>query len=337
MRPHARTQTNGRNRWRFASLAATPILALSGIIAAPTAAHAEPSPTACREVRIPVRAHAQVAGTLCTPRAATTIEVLVPGGTYNRWYWTGTGYTSAANQAGFATLAVDRPGTGKSTQVPAGTNTAGRQADAIHNVLSWVHDQSQWKHVVLGGHSLGSVVVINESSRYHDADAVLVTGYTHVPNIPSVVRLFAGLVHQANKMPGFEDRPALQLTQASQADRVAAFSGPDDPAEMKAADYAHRDTTTPVEMVTGGAQILLNFSKLIKTPVLNVVGDHDVNFYCGLVPCTKPARLTATEGHLYGGPYKAMIAADAGHSLNLAPSHERTYDEMNQWVATALP
>ncbi|HEY3471347.1 MAG TPA: alpha/beta hydrolase, partial [Amycolatopsis sp.] len=60
-------------------------------------------------------------GRLCAPPQATTVVVLIPGGTYNESYWD-IGYTPeirsfrlAMNQAGIATLALDRLGTGESS------------------------------------------------------------------------------------------------------------------------------------------------------------------------------------------------------------------------------
>lgn len=331
-RPKRHDPKRRRSSRKLAALAATPLLAASTIAATPSTAQAV---TTCHEVRIPVRPHAQIAGTLCAPPAATTIEVLVPGGTYTRWYWTETGYTAAANRAGIATLAIDRLSNGKSTQVPVGSNSFTQQGNDVHKLLTWAHSH-KWKKIVLGGHSIGSAIAINEASRYHDADALLLTGITHSPHILPLVRTIVGLVRPANAMPQFKDRPIGQLTHARQSDRAAAFGGPDDPPEMTAADFAHRDTVGPIEIVDAAVQIPVNGSKRITAPVLNIVGDHDVNLNCGLGPCTAPARLKAAERPRYGGPYTAMIAANAGHSMNLARSHTQTYTKMNHWVTTTL-
>jgi hypothetical protein len=46
--------------------------------------------TRCRNVSIPVSAAGQtsnIAGTLCVPPGATSVQLLVPGWTYGRYYW----------------------------------------------------------------------------------------------------------------------------------------------------------------------------------------------------------------------------------------------------------
>jgi hypothetical protein len=53
-------------------------------------------------------------GKLCAPTGAKTVHVLIPGGTYNSSYWDIgyqpeiRSYRMAMNNAGYATLAVDR-------------------------------------------------------------------------------------------------------------------------------------------------------------------------------------------------------------------------------------
>ena len=123
---------------RFRRLCAAALLA-TGLTAVPTPATAAVS---CQDVSFPVRigltplvtSQETMAGSLCAPAGATTLQVLIPGGTYDRSYWNvgfdpnTHSFTKAQNDAGFATLAIDRLGTGKSSKPLSALLTASTQA-----------------------------------------------------------------------------------------------------------------------------------------------------------------------------------------------------------------
>src|SRR5262245_48420202 len=118
------------------------VLALvAGFVFSPIPAQAE---TSCQDVTFPVSVaglQQTMAGTLCVPAGAHTLQVLVPGGFYNRAYWDVTvdpatrSFRQAMNNAGYATLAVDRLGTGASSEPPSAVLTAIVQASAVHQVI----------------------------------------------------------------------------------------------------------------------------------------------------------------------------------------------------------
>src|SRR4051812_3632093 len=94
------------------------LLPAGGVAGADTA-----STTECRNVTVPITVGDQtgaVAGTLCAPPEATSLQVLVHGLTYNRGYFDipiepdTYSYARAANRAGYATLAIDRLADGQS-------------------------------------------------------------------------------------------------------------------------------------------------------------------------------------------------------------------------------
>ena len=79
-------------------------------------------------VQLSVRGHVlRISGTLSwqDPLRGRTIQVLVPGYTYGRSYWDFPhrpeefSYVRAAVRSGYATLALDRIGTGASSRPPA--------------------------------------------------------------------------------------------------------------------------------------------------------------------------------------------------------------------------
>ena len=144
-----------------------------------------------------------VSGTLCAPPDANTVQVLVPGGFYNRGYWDISvtperrSFRRAMNNAGYATLAVDRLGTGRSSKPPSLLLTALTQADAVHQVIQSLRTGGQgprYGRVIVGGHSLGSAISIIEAAVYRDVDGVLVTSMAHHLNLLGLVPIFATFV-----------------------------------------------------------------------------------------------------------------------------------------------
>ena len=110
----------------------------------------------------------RIAGWLCADGSPQghTVEVLIPGLTYGAWYWNFPvdparySYMRAATAGGYATLAIDRLGTGASDRPPAAQLTAMSEAFALHDVVGQlragkVGDVSFGK-IVLVGHSYGS-------------------------------------------------------------------------------------------------------------------------------------------------------------------------------------
>ena len=142
----------------------------------------------------------QVSGVLCGVRASAenqTIEVLVPGLTYTSEYWdfpyqpASYSYALHANHAGYATLAIDKVGTGASSQPPALELTQAAEVYTLHEVIRAVrHGQlgHAFGKVVLVGHSEGTFIGILEAGTYHDVDGLLETGFldTSSPLLPLV-------------------------------------------------------------------------------------------------------------------------------------------------------
>ena len=162
-------------------------------------AHTPPrcrAPT-CSAYNLPVRiadpgpADQTLWGQLCYrgDREPGTVQLLVHGATYNHLYWNfpyGNGYYSyvdAATAAGYATFDIDRIGAGNSSHPPSASLdlTAGAVAlhDAVTALRSGAVDGHAFRHVIAVGHSIGSVEIWLEAARYHDVDAVIVTGALH--------------------------------------------------------------------------------------------------------------------------------------------------------------
>ncbi|CCH30706.1 alpha/beta hydrolase [Actinosynnema sp. NPDC047251] len=325
---------------RHSLAAAAALLVATSLITAPQA-NAE---STCRDIYAPVTVLGHrhtVHGQLCSPAGgATAVQLLIPGSTYNSSYWDyddgAHSFRAAQNAAGFATLAVDRLGTGASSKPLGLLLTSFVQAEAVHQVVRGLRSGAygpSYAKVIIGGHSLGSSISILEAGTHHDVDGVLVTGLTHRANPAGVVTVLGSMI-PANLDPKFGLGQPLGYLTTSPGTRFAAFhapgflSGP-----LKALDERTKDVFSPTEAVDGlGVAVLLPYSRLIDVPVLVVTGQHDATV-CGLLAsnCSNANTLHADEAPYYRD-LRTYVVEGYGHSVNLAPNAGQYYAAVASWA-----
>lgn len=321
------------------ALAAT---ALAFLLSAPSANAAEPT---CTEERYPVRIAGlaqTMAATLCVPAGgASAVQVLVPGGFYNRGYWdipvdpATHSFRRAMNDAGYATLTVDRLGTGASSIPPSVLLTAITQADAVHQVVQVL--RQRFGTVFLGGHSLGSAISIIEAATYRDVDGVLVTGMGHHLNVLGLAPIAATFV-PAVLDPKFVGKPldlAYLTTMPGTRWRSLHAPGPYD-AAIDALDEATKDVVAPTELVDAALLgTVTPYTKQVGVPVLTVMAGSDPTF-CGLLAtdCSSSAALLRAEAPFYGpaARLQAYVLQGYGHALNYAPNAPDLHDVVVRWA-----
>jgi pimeloyl-ACP methyl ester carboxylesterase len=280
-------------------------------------------------------------GRLCAPAGASTLVVLIPGGTYNASYWD-IGYTPeirsfrlAMNQAGIATLALDRLGTGDSSKPLSALLSASAQATAAHQVIQAM--RPRFTNVVVGGHSIGAAMAMIEAGRYRDVDGVLVTGMTHRMNLITVIPVLANMIPAPlDPQLGVRGPDAGYLT-TNAGTRYTAFHtpGPLDQAAI-AYDESTKDvfaTTEAVDSLTL-TTVVTPASQQITAPVLLVVG-NDPHF-CGVAgsDCSSPEALRASEVPFFGGALKTYILNGYGHAINYAPNAPTYFGVVVNWLKT---
>lgn len=307
-------------------LAVAILAALCGV-SVPAAATALPS---CRTVTVPVTGAETVAGTLCTPAGppARTIEVLVSGLTYDRIYWQlpagpdSPGYQLALARAGYATLAVDRLGTGASSHPAASELTYPNELAALHQVIGAVRAGTlgSYRHLVLVGHSYGSGLAVGEAGSYHDVDALVLSGWAHAQG--SAGTAFYGALTDARTDPvtGPSNPPAGYLT-TTPGSRASFFdaSGDASPA-VEWADEATKSTLSQAELATISDAYDPGLAAAVSVPVLVAIGQRDV-LTCGVtLACGSAAEIGQYESQLFTGSpgLTGYLLAGAGHSINLA-------------------
>ncbi|TDV52061.1 alpha/beta hydrolase [Actinophytocola oryzae] len=322
----------------FHRLAAAALVA--GMMFVPATAQADAS---CQDVTFPVSVaglQQTMAGTLCVPANARTLQVLVPGGFYNRSYWDITvdpavrSFRLAMNDAGYATLAVDRLGTGRSSQPPSLLLSAIVQANAVHQVVQAM--RPRFDRVVLGGHSLGSAVSIIEAATYHDVDGVLVTSMGHHLNVLGVATIATSFV-PAVLDPAFRGRPLDPgyLTTRAGTRYSLHQPGPNVTAAV-GFDEATKDVAAPGELVDAALLgTVTPYTRLVDVPVLTAIAGGDPTF-CGplATDCGSSASYLAAEAPFYGpgAHLEAYVLPGYGHSFNYAPNAPDLHAAVVAWA-----
>ncbi|WP_367128392.1 alpha/beta hydrolase [Saccharothrix sp. HUAS TT1] len=316
------------------------------VVAASLTSASASADATCRDVDAPVTVlgHREVVhGTLCTPASgAATVQVLIPGATYNSSYWDFPdgrhSFRAAQNAAGFATLAVDRLGTGRSSRPLAVALTAFVQADAMHQVVRGLRSGEygpRFSRVVIGGHSLGAAIGVVEAGTYQDVDGVLLTGMTHRVNPVGVAAAFANF-RPANLDPKFGLLHPLGYLTTAPGTRYASFHAPGRLLpDVMAIEESTKDVFSPTEAADGlGVAVLLPYSLLLNVPVMTVVGERDAAV-CGLLAtdCSTSETLHAAEAPYFRAPLRAYVLPEYGHSINLAPNARDYYSAVASWVS----
>ncbi|RJQ76437.1 alpha/beta hydrolase [Pseudonocardiaceae bacterium YIM PH 21723] len=339
----------------------------------PGATPAIAAPTACQELRYPVTVPGAtgqfIAGTLCVPKGATRVQVLVPGGTYNQTYWEyrpegAPSVREAMNAAGIATLNVDRLGTGKSSKPLSALILSDVSAATIHQVIQQV--RPRFAKVVLIAHSVGAGAARIEAATYKDVDGLVITGLTHLIDAVDILPVFTTLIPvqvaraaDARAKAWGLDAGYLTTTPGS---RYRDFHRPS--VEPRAAidyDETNWDAFSAAEApgVVAEAMPLTTRSRQVTASTLMVMGENDIAL-CGLGPldkpiplfgglqvkflskvgskigadCTSSEALVRSEKPFYPNArsFDAFVVRGAGHSINFGTQAPTQYPVVSNWT-----
>ncbi|MBS2536928.1 alpha/beta hydrolase [Catenulispora sp. NF23] len=343
-----------RSRSRAAAVLTTCLAMAVGVVFGPASAPASADSVACHEYSVPVPAlgpGTYMAGRLCSPAAGSgTVMVLVPGATYNSTYWdfpydpSVYNFRQAMNASGYATMTVDRLGTGASSKPLSPAVTSEGQALAVHQVIQALRagrvGGRAFAKVLLGGHSLGSTISIWEAATYHDVDGVLLTGVSHSVNTVGLALVLASFL-PAPLDPGLAGRglDAGYLT-TEPGTRVSDFDAPDIPDPgVAATDEATKDVLSATEAPDALGAVLLPVSVSIDVPVLLADGQDD-QLFCGSLTggddCSTAAALAAGEAPYFSSAahLETYVLPGSGHDVNLAPDTQLYQQEVLRWMAS---
>lgn len=311
----------------------------------------------CQHVNVPVKLSGTLGplkmhGKLCVPNAGTSaVQVLVPGATYTSTYWDFPyrperySYRRAANEAGFATFAIDRLGSGKSSKPPSALTTATTQASAIHQVVQRLRMGAirdiRFDQVGLSCHSLGSAMCVLEAAVNDDVDAVLLTGYSHQLNLLTSAEIFIRSLRPAPQDPDIGSRyadPGYLTTWPGT--RQQDFYTPAVPEpEVLEIDEATKDVISSGEVADGIAiGIQTDISKSINVPVMVATGEHDTLFCGESRDCVNDEVLARREAPFYSKAAKleTMVLPGSGHDVNLVRNTQLYQQRALNWYDRVL-
>lgn len=305
---------------RYGSIAVViSILFLAGATSAQATDHAR----TCSTVRLGTTEGA-VSAQYCVPRRANRVlQVLVHGGTYNHDYWDwrqfdgAYSYVDKANEAGYATLNLDRIGDGASFRPKlAVADTYTVQVDALHQVVQ----QARRLHagpVELVGHSYGSLYVEGDLAAHpRDADAVILTGSGHTTT--AVINAISkATTYPANNLERFAGLDAGYLTSRPGTRAALVYDPTKADPRVIAYDEATEDTLALGEAQTRPAdQGALSIK--IQVPVLLMDGNTD-DHYCGpdVDNCASQATFRASEAPYFHTRLTTVLVS-SGHDIQLS-------------------
>jgi pimeloyl-ACP methyl ester carboxylesterase len=329
---------------------------------------------------------ARLVGQVCFPTNVVAslsgaVQVLVSGTAYGRSYWDFPyapdtySYVRAAAQAGYTTFDFDRIGIGQSTHPLSTQVTVPANAATIHQAISLLRagavDGVRYDHVVIVGHSLGSLIAWYEAGTYHDVDAVVISGILHSFN-PAGVAQFVASLYPAALDPRFFGKvvdPGY-LTTLPGTREASFYYPPDTDPNVVATDEALKETATVPEAAGVFAQelpgvlrplsepvcallptmcdgvassVVYGITRDITVPVLEVVGQYDA-LLCGGASganrCRDVGTVRQDESTYFSGIARRCLAVaelpSSGHDLNLERNAQSWFGLANSWAQFTL-
>jgi pimeloyl-ACP methyl ester carboxylesterase len=343
-------------RWRLVAATVLGAVVLTPLDAAQ--ARAKDSAVSCQDVTVPVSlvvgqsADNTVYGRLCQPAGTETrtLQVLLHGVTYDHHYWDMPGFNGRYSYvdymagAGYATLALDRIGSGLSSH-PAGSQiTATSNADVVHQVIQAVRGGQvggrAWSKVITVGHSYGTVVAEQEAAAYRDVNGLVGTGWQFPPGQNATDGLVSRLYPAGMdpKFPGLASDTDY-LTTVPDTRSYFYQEGNYDPAVL-AEDESLKQTATTAEFNTVMVPAQTAEANPISARSLLVVGEHDV-FSCSAPDnetCT-PQQVIASQAKYFASQAQlaAHVQPGAGHDLALELNNTDGFDAIAAWLQANFP
>jgi pimeloyl-ACP methyl ester carboxylesterase len=331
----------------LARIAITILVLTASVTSAPALSAA--TQARCSQTDVPVTygllLTGKVHGQLCLPATGTpaTVQLLMHGGTYNRYYWDlpvqGYSYQRDMAANGIATFAIDALGSGDSTQPPSLLITGTEEASSVHQVVQKLRAGSvggiRFSRIVLVGHSMGSGITTLEASTYHDVDGVILTGMTHSMDLLALAAVFVDGVRPAVLDPVLSKRlsdPGYVTTMPATRHLFH------DPGLVESIVLAADETTKDQVAATVVPDLLtLAFlsplSRSINVPVLIANGAND-SLFCAF-NCASPAALLAAEGPYFSpaADLEVHLTPQAGHAVALSRNAADHSAAIRTWMS----
>ncbi|HBP86556.1 MAG TPA: alpha/beta hydrolase [Nitrospirales bacterium] len=273
-----------------------------------------------------------------------TLQVLVPGFTYNHTYWdpphkklANYSYARFMAQQGYPVLALDPLGTGASGIPDGDVLNINQSVSSLAQVLTRVRSLpnplgKKFSRVVLVGHSVGTAIAVVTTGTFPGiADFLVATGWSFAPHIvPLGPELIAAAL--ANPYIRFPDTVREDLFYFTPSAKPAVI----DFDNRVLADQFSRGVLVeglPLleALALGDIHAIQNISRIDKVdiPVLVQLGRFDV---------IAPPLMPEVEARLYSSSpdVSVDILERMGHSFNFHKNRKESWKGINEWIEERL-
>jgi pimeloyl-ACP methyl ester carboxylesterase len=267
-----------------------------------------------------------------------TLQILVHGGTYNRWFWDPSAfnehfsYVLRAADRGLATLSLDMLGSGTSAQPHGDSISLEMQASALSEVLGDVRTNElggrHFDRVVLVGHSLGSAVISVLLDRAPPVDAVVLTGFTRYRDESGPL---SGLTIPAADDPKFARRTTDGYTTLPSGSRPYMYYLPTSDPAMLLADEEHRDVTSRGQLRSLNRD-WERVSNGVTVPVLVAAGRYDFVYRWDSEAAFRSKQRTYFPN---AASVDSLVLDDTGHNLFLHGRAPEGIERVLDWIQWA--
>lgn len=309
--------------------------------------------TACARKRVNVKLASDspgrytVVGWLCGPRTGQRVELLVAGASYDHHYWTTPGYSYVrfAVRTGRTVFAIDRLGTGESSNPPAVDTTIEAHAyvagQLVMALRTGVVTGRLVRHVTGVGHSVGAAVwmmlfgaTTNAAARRERPNDLVLQGFMHDINVPHTVALTAAR-YPAGDDPKFAD---AQLPDGYFTTRPGTRSLYYD-TRFVAQRVLEHDEATKSTVTSGEIASLIPardpvHSRAINVPTMIILGANDSLFCNAVLLCATVADLRAREAAHYSGvpTPRWVVLPLSGHDVNAHYDAYLGFAAVQRWI-----
>lgn len=272
------------------------------------------------------------AATITVPTGCKgTLQILIHGATYNRWYWDPPvqlekySYVHFAAGRGYATVNIDLVGSGRSSHPDGSELGLALHAATVDRIATLARSGlagHQWNTVVGVGHSLGTCVLMTTLGAYENLSAAVLTGISHEP-----AESTSAALQVAGQDPVFRERNVTDYLTMPAGSRPFYYHLPSADPAILLDDEQHRDVVGLAD-VEDYARVMRE-PCAAKVPLLIGLGAEDRAF-----TARDDAEFRAAESRWY--PHATAIDfcvyPRIGHNINLHGAANRSMNDFLDWV-----
>lgn len=279
-------------------------------------------------------------------------DVTDPSEGTDRYSW-----TAHAVRAGYATLAVDRIGLGKSSRPPATEVNFESNLYVNHQIaralregrIEGPHGPVGFEQVVGVSHSFSTCFTEHLITRYpDDFEVAILSGWTHDPRFDNFeLRIMPNLIPAASdaKFSGQSYAEGYNTTRPGSRHTIFFSPADSDPRLLEYDERVTKATLTVGELNTMIGSLELPID--MRIPILFAMGGSDPLFCKAPLPkgpygtdCSSVETMLAIEGPRLGARLPSLdgfLLPGSGHNLNVMPNAREWFAFAMTWLAGKLP